>query len=55
LIDIFSSREVIFFVTLAIQLLKESEAKLAEPTGCPRSLKPVVSSIEMLGKVLSGG
>jgi hypothetical protein len=44
-----------FFLTLVIRQSKKSEAKLADPTRCPRGLKPVVSSMGLSGKVLLVG
>jgi len=52
---ILSSSEVIYYLTSLMQQAKKSEAKVADPTSWPRSLKPVESSTGILGAVLSVG
>ena len=48
-------REEIFCLTSLIFCKKKLEANVADPTGWPRSLKPVVSSIGISGAFLSVG
>ncbi len=50
-----SSNEAIFFLTLAIRQSKNFNAKLADPTGCPRSLKLALSSTGIAGAVMLVG
>ncbi len=49
------NNEVILFLTLTIWQSKNSDAKLADLTGWPRSLKLVVSSTGIAGAVLLVG
>ena len=48
-------RDEIFVLTSLICWLKKSDANCADPTGWPRSLNPLVSSIGMSGADLSVG
>jgi len=52
---ILSSNEVNFFLTSSMRRSKKSEAKVADPTGWPRSQKQLVNSTGMSGAVLSVG
>ena len=48
-------RDEIFVLTSLIRWRKKSDANCADPTGWPRSLNPVVSSIGMSGAILLVG
>ncbi len=53
-LDILLSSEVIFALTAVTRQSRRSEAKVAEPAGCPRSLKPVVSTTGIPGDFFVG-